>query len=226
MDKKNIINILDIHTHQPATASGGKAIINYRVPADSALYVPQGIEGGEVFYSVGIHPWDLTESNVERQLDLLRQLLAKEPFVALGEAGLDKLAEAPMDLQMETFEKQVELSEEYKLPLIIHCVKAVDELLAVKKEYRPVQPWIWHGFRGKPQQAEQLLQKEFYLSFGAHYPDETMRVVPADRLFLETDDSLVDIEELLRCAARVRGVEVEALRTAVHKNIQKVFFSA
>lgn len=226
MNKKNIINILDIHTHQPATASGGKAIINYRVPADSALYVPQGIEGGEVFYSVGIHPWDLTESNVERQLDLLRQLLAKEPFVALGETGLDKLAEAPMDLQMETFEKQVELSEEYKLPLIIHCVKAVDELLAVKKEYRPVQPWIWHGFRGKPQQAEQLLQKEFYLSFGAHYLDETMRVVPADRLFLETDDSLVDIEELLRCAARVRGVEVEALRTAVHKNIQKVFFSA
>lgn len=226
MNKKNIINILDIHTHQSATASGGKAIINYRVPADSALYVPQGIEGGEIFYSVGIHPWDLTESNAERQLDLLRQLLAKEPFVALGEAGLDKLAEAPMDLQVEMFEKQVELSEEYKLPLIIHCVKAVDELLAVKKEYRPVQPWIWHGFRGKPQQAEQLLQKGFYLSLGAHYPDETMRVVPADRLFLETDDSPVDIEELLRRAARVRGVEVEALRTAVHKNIQKVFFSA
>lgn len=226
MDKKNTINILDIHTHQPAMASGGKAIINYRVPADSSLYVPQGIEGGEDFYSAGIHPWDLTENNAGRQLELLRQLLAKEPFVALGEAGIDKLAAAPMDLQLETFGKQVELSEEYKLPLIIHCVKAVDELLAVKKEYRPVQPWIWHGFRGKPQQAEQLLQKGFYLSLGAHYPDETMNVVPANRLFLETDDSPIDIEELLRRAARVRGVEIEALRGTVHKNIQKVFFSA
>ena len=49
----------------------------------------------------------------------------------------------------------------------------------------------------KPEQAVQLLKKGFYLSFGEYYPDETMQIVPDERLFLETDDSLLDIEDIL-----------------------------
>ena len=64
----------------------------------------------------------------------------------------------------------------------------------VKKEFQPKQAWIWHGFRGKPEQAKQMLDKGLYLSFGEFYSDEAMRVVPDDRLFLETDDSELDIE--------------------------------
>ena len=59
------------------------------------------------------------------------------------------MAKAPMELQLAVFKEQVKLSEKLGLPLIIHCVKAMDELLAVKKEFRPQQAWIWHGFRGK-----------------------------------------------------------------------------
>ena len=131
-----------------------------------------------------------------------------------------------MELQLTVFKAQVRLSEEYGLPLIIHCVKAMDELLAVKKEFRPQQAWIWHGFRGKPEQAVQLLKKGFYLSFGEHYPDETMQTVPDERLFLETDNSSLDIEDILCQAARVRGVEVEALCEVIRRNIQNVFFKA
>ena len=131
-----------------------------------------------------------------------------------------------MELQLAVFKEQVKLSEKLGLPLIIHCVKAMEELLGVKKESRPQQPWIWHGFRGKPEQAVQLLKKGFYLSFGEYYPDETMRIVPDERLFLETDDSLLDIEDILCQAARVRGVEVEALREVIRRNIQNVFFRA
>ena len=93
-----------------------------------------------------------------------------------------------MELQLTVFKAQVRLSEEYGLPLIIHCVKAMDELLGSEKEFRPQQAWIWHGFRGKPEQAMQLLKKGFYLSFGEYYPDETMQIVPDERLFLETDE--------------------------------------
>lgn len=128
-----------------------------------------------------------------------------------------------MELQLTVFKAQVRLSEEYGLPLIIHCVKAMDELLAVKKEFRPQQAWIWHGFRGKPEQAVQLLKKGFYLSFGEHYPDETMQTVPDERLFLETDNSSLDIEDILCRAAKVRGVEVEVLRETIRRNIQNVF---
>ena len=96
----------------------------------------------------------------------------------------------------------------------------------MKKQFRPGQPWIWHGFRGKPEQAEQLQDKGLYLSFGEFYSDEAMRAVSDDRLFLETDESSLDIEELLYRAARVRGVGVETLRETIRRNIQNVFFRA
>lgn len=89
------------------------------------------------YYSVGIHPWELTEHNAGQLLDYLKQQLRKKQFVAAGEAGLDKLAVASMELQLTVFKAQVRLSEEYGLPLIIHCVKAMDELLAVKKNFVP-----------------------------------------------------------------------------------------
>lgn len=181
------------------------------------------------FCSIGIHPWDLTAENSERlwgvlQRELERRKSENRPFVAIGEAGLDKLAAAPMELQVEIFERQVALSEDCRLPLIIHCVKAVDELLAVKKRLAPLQPWIWHGFRGKAQQASQLLRHGFYLSLGEHYSQEAMRAIPASRLFLETDESALDISDIIRRAAEVRGVDAECLQETLRENVQKVFF--
>ena len=220
--KKNVTDILDIHTHKQEIDTQGKSIINYPLLADPPLYMPlaENVEvavGRGSYYSIGIHPWEVRESNVSQQLSFLQQQLQRKQFVAVGEAGLDKLAKAPMELQLAVFKEQVKLSEKLGLPLIIHCVK---------KESRPHQPWIWHGFRGKPEQAVQLLKKGFYLSFGEYYPDETMQIVPDERLFLETDDSLLDIEDILCQAARVRGVEVEALCEVIRRNIQNVFFKA
>ena len=68
------------------------------------------------YYSVGIHPWELTEHNAGQLLDYLKQQLRKKQFVAVGEAGLDKLAVASMELQLTVFKAQVRLSEEYGLP--------------------------------------------------------------------------------------------------------------
>ena len=213
--ENNASHILDIHTHKSEDVSHGKAIINYPLPVDDSLCLSAsdvrtaGKEG--YFYSAGIHPWKLTERNAEEQFELLQQLLVKEQFVAVGEAGLDKLTAAPMELQVRMFEKQVELSEKYRL-------------LAMRKKLNPAQPWIWHGFRGKPQQAGQLIKNGIYLSFGVHYPEETVKGVPVGRLFLETDDSPVDIEEVLKQVAKARSTDVEELRQAIRENIQKVFF--
>ena len=229
--KKNVTDILDIHTHKLEADSLGKSIVNYPLLADSPLYMPlaENVEvtvGRGSYYSVGIHPWEVRESNVSQQLSFLQQQLQGKQFVAVGEAGLDKLAEASMELQLAVFKEQVKLSEKLGMPLIIHCVKAMDELLAVKKEFRPQQAWIWHGFRGKTEQAVQLLKKGFYLSLGEYYSDETMQTVPDERLFLETDNSSLDIEDILCRAAKVRGVEVEVLRETIRRNIQNVFFRA
>lgn len=222
--EKNTEHILDIHTHQSEAVSAGRAIINRELTVDCRPVADSLHEG--YCYSIGIHPWRLTERNAGQQLQYLQDRLATGEFVAVGEAGLDKLAAAPMELQISVFGEQIKLSEKYKLPLIIHCVKAMDELLALKKEYQPQQAWIWHGFRGKPEQAEQLLKKGLWLSFGMRYSADAMKVVPDNRLFLETDDSPADIEEVLRDAAKMRGVGVERLRAAVRKNIRDIFFRA
>lgn len=211
--------MLDIHTHKQEAGLGGKAIVNYRLSE-----APPFAEG--CCYSVGVHPWQLAEADAGRQLQMLAHRLPHKQIVAIGEAGLDKLAAAPMEIQAKAFAAQVHLSETYRLPLIIHCVKAMEQLLAIKKQLRPLQPWIWHGFRGKPQQAAQLLRQGFYLSLGEHYPPETMRLIPDDRLFLETDESPLDIGEIIRHAAQVRGVEAETLRAVLRRNIQNLFFKA
>ena len=71
---------------------------------------------------------------------------------------------------------------------------------------------------------DKLMENGMYLSFGEHYPEQTVRTIPVDRMFLETDDSPVDIEEVLHRVARTRGTDVEELRQAIRENIQKVFF--
>ena len=68
------------------------------------------------------------------------------------------------------------------------------------------------------------MENGMYLSFGEHYSEQTVRTMPVDRMFLETDDSPVDIEEVLHRVARTRGTDVEELRQAIRENIQKVFF--
>lgn len=176
MEGKMIDTILDIHTHRREADSEGKSIINYKQLTGAPL-----LEG--YYYSIGIHPWELTLSNMKEQQDFIISQLSDKRIVAIGEGGLDKLTEISMELQRMAFIMQITLSEQYSLPLIIHCVKAMDEMLAVKKRFRPTQPWIWHGFRGKPEQATQLLKQGFYLSLGEHYSDETMKLIPDDRLF-------------------------------------------
>ena len=83
-------------------------------------------------------------------------------------------------------------------PLVIHLVKAVDELLKVKRDLRPSNPWIIHGFRGKAALAEEYLKHGFYLSFGEKYQEVALCRVPADRLFIETDESEVSIGNCMR----------------------------
>lgn len=206
-----MVTPVDIHTHNLPQVPG-KAIVNSYPEA----FVPQ-VDG---WYSVGIHPWRINSA----QLPLSRDLVAHPQVLAIGEAGLDRLVDTPMDIQMEVFEYQARLAAEIDKPLIIHLVKAVDELLKLKRVLRPSTPWIIHGFRGKAALAEEFLRHDFYLSFGERYQADALCITPSDHLFLETDESAVPIADLYRRAAEVRGVSLEQLRETVRENISKVFF--
>lgn len=180
--------ILDIHTHKPAPYPEG--IVNLPLHAVSLL--------ADQSYSCGIHPWDSNQGNSTEDLfALLRERAADRRVVAIGECGVDLIKGGPLFQQLNIFRKQIELSEELCKPLIIHCVKATDIMLGLKRDIRPQQPWIIHGFRGKPESAKQLTDKGFYLSFGEKFNAETVAMMPSELLLAETDESILSITEII-----------------------------
>lgn len=208
----------DIHTHHlPHTP--GAAIVNH-FPSTFA------VETGH-WYSVGIHPRYIpvdNDSNIRYAMENLAFRAEHPQVLAIGEAGLDKLTSTPMAIQIKVFEQQALLSMDLDKPLIIHLVKATDELLKLKSHLRPANPWIIHGFRGKATLAQEYLKHGFYLSFGEKYQVEALQVTPSERLFLETDESHTPAEELYRRASEMRGTSLDKFTEAIRKNIRNVFF--
>lgn len=167
------------------------------------------------FYSIGVHPWD-SAGATDLQLQQLSRLARLPQVVAIGEAGIDKLRGASRERQIELLRAQALLAEEVAKPLIIHCVGAWEDILRLHRELSPGQPWIIHGFRGKPELARQLLAAGLYLSLGEHFNPETAKIVPLDRLLVETDESSLPINHI---AAQISP---DALNASA-QNINRIF---
>ena len=180
--------------------------------------------GKNEFLSVGIHPWYLTDNDAENQLEILRKAVENKQVVAVGECGFDKLKGPSIELQTSVFKEEIALAEELGLPMVIHCVKAYNELVQIKKSTNPHQPWIIHGFRGKEALAKECIQHGFYLSFGAYFQEDALRAVPIEKLFVETDESELSIEDIYLRIAHARGMELKELTESIKKNVERVFF--
>ena len=182
--------LFDIHTHKKPV-SGSSAVHNIAL-ADVESFL---ISDMQAQFSTGVHPCFIDDS-ADEWLEKMKTWLNDARFTAVGECGLDKNSETPLEKQIEIFKKQIALSENSKKPLIIHCVGCFNELFELKKQLNPQQKWIIHGFRGKPQLAKQALKAGCYLSFGEHFNPESVRITPSERLFIETDESDLLIEEI------------------------------
>lgn len=217
--------MIDIHTHRLDPPH--EAICSL-TPVPGFSPAPGG------WYSVGVHPWkatDFLDGKVGTQEQLER--LALHPrVVAIGEAGLDKLyffslssyeKEALYRHSVELFEWQALVAEKVEKPLIIHCVRAMEDLMRIKREIRPKQLWIIHGFRGKPAQAEQLLKHGFALSLGEFFNPVTAQMIPADSLFAETDESLLPFSEIVSRIAKTRHEDLHHLAAVLDQNVRRNF---
>ena len=149
---------------------------------------------------------------------------------AIGECGLDRACDSDFELQREVFIKQIELSEQYHKPLIIHAVRSYPDIISIWKEMKPNQPWIIHGFNGNEHSAEQLLRHDgIYLSLGdVLFKNEKraellLDIIPSDRLFLETDVADRSIVEVYEKASLLSGVATDILRKDIFDNFVKIF---
>ena len=180
----------------------------------------------DALHSRGIHPWNVDENYRLKLRELQTDL--QHPFcVALGEIGLDKLCSSDFELQRKAFIQQIELSEEFKLPIIIHCVKASNELFQLKKEIKPSQKWIWHGFN-KVRLLKQTLDIEIIPSFGQaiirNQPlqQEVSKLNP-NQFLLETDTSSFSIETIYKTVAISRNYSLETLQKEQITNFKTIF---
>lgn len=197
--------LADIHSHKFPTTDNW---VVYNVPMVQAETVFSS--NMKAYFSVGFHPW-LIDVFSPNQLEKLRTWVDDKRLVAIGECGFDKNSKVPFEKQLEIFQKQIELSEEKNKPVIIHCVGYHNELLSLKKEWNPKQEWIVHGFRGKPQLAEQILKSGCNLSFGEYFNPESVQITPLERLFLETDESKMSIENIYERISIIKKCSIRDL---------------
>jgi len=196
---------VDIHTHNQVP-SGFHTIRNLTFTEAEKIFNSKD----KGYFSVGFHPCHVNVFTTE-SMSILEKWATDSRLVSIGECGLDKNSPVSLDKQLYVFEQQILLSEKVEKPLIIHCVRCFNELFELKKKLNPHRLWIIHGFRGKPEMAKQALKNGCALSFGEHFNSQSVRLTPIDKLFVETDESLLPIYEVYRQIALAKNVSPESL---------------
>jgi len=210
---------INVHTHRPGEG------VNIVDPCLGNVIMPGQ---GAVYFSLGIHPMYI-DDRVEERLQKIELAAAEGKIVAVGEAGVDRNALAPVEVQLKLFERQAEIAGRYGVPLIVHGVRAIPELITAYKKCRSHQKWIMHGFNNRREILMDLLRHGFYISAGRHVMNEESQVyrvlpeIPADRLLIETDNSDFTIGEVYGQVARRRGIAVEELQHIVRMNFDRLF---
>ena len=204
---------IDTHTHIDGTefdADRAEVISRAKAAGVTKMFVPaidlKSVDtvlrvcrdnSGYAYPMIGLHPEEVKE-DWQEQLHAMRQMLQdSHPFIAIGEVGLDYYwSREYADEQLEAFEEQVKWSIETHLPLMIHCRKAQNEMVALLRKYKDQLPGgVFHCFTGNAHEAEELMTfPRFVLGIGgvstfksSHLREDLPAAVPLDRIVLETD---------------------------------------
>ena len=204
---------IDTHTHIDGTefdADRAEVISRAKAAGVTKMFVPaidlKSVDtmlrvcrdnSGFAYPMIGLHPEEVKE-DWQEQLHAMRQMLQdSHPFIAIGEVGLDYYwSREYADEQLEAFEEQVKWSIVTRLPLMIHCRKAQNEMVALLRKYKDQLPGgVFHCFTGNAHEAEELMTfPRFVLGIGgvstfksSHLREDLPAAVPLDRIVLETD---------------------------------------
>lgn len=198
---------------------------------------------GYCFPMLGFHPEEVRADWQELLAQLHRKM--DDRVIAIGEVGLDFYWSREFEKeQLLAFEEQVKWSVEMRLPLMIHCRKAQNEMVAILKRYKDDLPGgVFHCFTGNALEAQELLQFDrFVLGIGgvltfkkSHLPEVLPAAVPLDRIVLETDAPYMApvphrgqrnepafVAEVMRVLAAAYGVSEEEVARQTDANCEKI----
>ena len=147
-----------------------------------------------VFLMMGLHPTHVKE-NYKQELKHVENMLNQRPFYAIGEIGIDLYWDkSTLTIQQEAFKYQIKLAKRYKLPIIIHCREAFDEIFEVLDQEKSEDLFgIFHCFAGNLQQAHQAISYNMKLGIGGVVTfkngkvDQFLNQIDLKHIVLETD---------------------------------------
>jgi len=181
------------------------------------------------YYSYGLHPWHIEKDNYTEKLNLIALKANEKRCLAIGECGLDKLSTVEFELQQATFIEHIKIANRLQKPLIIHCVKAFNELINCLNLNNNTVPVIIHGFNNNQNIAKLLVDYGCLFSFGkallGYDSNAGKALINSGRrnFFLETDDADISIKYIYKKAAELLGVEVEILKQQLQSNFERIF---
>lgn len=179
--------------------------------------------GERTISTLGIHPYDAEGVTTDSIFAIERTALE---YDAIGEIGLDYSANINKEAQILLFKAQLEVARHLNKGVVIHCVKAFEEVMNILSRYN--LPFvIFHGFIGSPEQALRAAARGYYLSFGhrtfrSPKSIEALKVTPTNLLFFETDDSTINIEQIYHQASEVLGIPVPMLECVTNENFERI----
>ena len=199
---------------------------------------------GYAYPMIGLHPEEV-KADWKEQLAELRKMQISD-FIAIGEIGLDYYWSREFEHeQLEAFEEQVRWAIETRLPLMIHCRKAQNEMVHLLRQYQKDLPGgVFHCFTGNQKEAEELLSFDnFVLGIGgvstfksSHLREDLPAVVPMNRIVLETDSPYMApvpfrgkrnesafVLEVLKTLAKAYGVSEEEFAKQTNETVERVF---
>ena len=209
---------INIHTHTLRKSTDLISIYNLN----------QGESLPDSNFSTGIHPWHINPLNYYTQIKNTEKLFSNKNAIFIGECGLDKLKCADFKLQQTVFQLQINLAIKLQKPMILHCVKAFDEILVMLKNKISPDKIIFHGFHKSPEMAFDLTTKEYSISLGKSLflqPDRMKTVfekVNPEKIFFETDDSDYSIEEIYQKAVDISGQSLDFWKNQVNLNFERI----
>lgn len=195
------------------------------------------------FPMLGLHPEEVRDDWKE-VLNAIAPML--KDVIAIGEVGLDFYWSREFEeAQLQAFEEQVRWSVEMRLPLMIHCRKAQNELVNILKRYKDDLPGgVFHCFTGNTIEAQELLQFDrFVLGIGgvltfkkSKLPETLLEAVPLERIVLETDAPYMApvpmrgqrnepafVVYVMKKLAEVYGVSEDTVNRMTTANVQRIF---
>ncbi len=250
--------LIDVHTHAQFAEFDidRDAVICHALDADiwminvgtdwrmskGAIELASKYETG-VFATAGLHPTDMDE---KFDYDFYKKLAEAPKVVAIGECGLDyfRLPEKTKEKQKEVFTKHIQLAQEVKKPLMIHCREAFSDLIDILTANRPALnsvPGVCHFFSGTIEDAQKLMDLGFSFSFGgvitfAREYEKLIKFIPLDKILLETDAPYVApvpyrgkrneplyVEEIARKLAKILDKDFYEIAEITTKNAIKIF---